>query len=319
MPVDLTSPSVHRNLFLGYYLPFDHTVPLWELETDYYLHNFHVSGSIYSMKALQRSFGVALEDDVYDGGAIEGEQVINRPHRNESQKVQRVRTLCSLQRESLSSWWKIALQSNIKQRMWMNLGDQEVEGWPTRFERLYQPEKLGQFDRFFSRGWATPVRRSHASQHSDGPENEAESAGLTRVISENFLAPRKPESSDDSPEYVSLGTFIQEHGFASKQEPTLRSFLKGSDIEGSEDNSKLTFLGIPNDADEEVRPEYLKYVASTQDLKPTAQSSPEDTVNEFKACLRDYSLKADDVSGIRMVRSVEVQCVVVVVVVSYTD
>ena len=27
------------NLFLGYYLPFRHTIPLWEMETDYYLHN----------------------------------------------------------------------------------------------------------------------------------------------------------------------------------------------------------------------------------------------------------------------------------------
>jgi hypothetical protein len=29
---------------------------------------------------------------------------------------------------------------------------------PPRYERLYQPEKMAQFDRFFARGWATPLR-----------------------------------------------------------------------------------------------------------------------------------------------------------------
>ena len=57
------------NLFLGYYLPSQNTTPLWELDNDYYLHNFHVNagrGSLQSMKAYQSMFGVDwsdLEDD----------------------------------------------------------------------------------------------------------------------------------------------------------------------------------------------------------------------------------------------------------------
>jgi hypothetical protein len=34
---------------------------------------------------------------------------------------------------------------------------------PSRFDHIYQIEKLAQFDKLFSRSWAVPVRHSHAS------------------------------------------------------------------------------------------------------------------------------------------------------------
>lgn len=53
------------HLFLGYYLPSQNTTPLWELENDYYLHNFHTNadrGSVQSMKAYQSMVGVDWSD-----------------------------------------------------------------------------------------------------------------------------------------------------------------------------------------------------------------------------------------------------------------
>ena len=53
------------NLFLGYYVPSQNTTPLWELDNDYYLHNFHVNagrGSLQSMKAYQAMFGVDWDE-----------------------------------------------------------------------------------------------------------------------------------------------------------------------------------------------------------------------------------------------------------------
>jgi hypothetical protein len=36
--------------------------------------------------------------------------------------------------------------------MWMQLGIPADSMLPPRFERLYQPERIAQFDRFFARG-----------------------------------------------------------------------------------------------------------------------------------------------------------------------
>lgn len=43
------------NLFLGYFIPNNNRTPLWELETDFYLHNFHVENSgLQSMRDYKK-------------------------------------------------------------------------------------------------------------------------------------------------------------------------------------------------------------------------------------------------------------------------
>jgi macrodomain Ter protein organizer (MatP/YcbG family) len=64
-------------------------------------------------------------------------------------------------------WWRVAIQAYIQQRMSMQLVQKKTEiSIPSRFDRIYQTEKLAQFDKLFSRSWAVPVRLSHAAQHS---------------------------------------------------------------------------------------------------------------------------------------------------------
>ena len=66
------------NLFLGYYIPSRHTVPLWELESDYYLHNFHVKsgrGSLQAMKLYQRTFGTDWDDEDEEGEGMSSTEV----------------------------------------------------------------------------------------------------------------------------------------------------------------------------------------------------------------------------------------------------
>ena len=169
------------NLFLGYYLPFRHTIPLWEMETDYYLHNFHVKtgrGKSQSMKGYQLAFGVqeweninrnldALsETDFFepsrlaihpnsqsDTVAIASAQQAMIPYEVQSRRIQKVRQCCMSQNLALSTWWKIALQANVQQRLWMQHRQDSEDSLdlPPRFERLYQPEKIAQFDRFFGK------------------------------------------------------------------------------------------------------------------------------------------------------------------------
>jgi hypothetical protein len=153
------------NLFLGYYLPFRHAIPLWEMETDYYLHNFHSQrGTVQSMKGYQLAFGV------YDWANISDEVDASSPKKQsqstalvaaqndmalpeaQSRRIQKVRNRCNSQNLALSSWWKVAIQANVQQRMWMQLGRSHEESMlPPRFERIYQPEKIAQFDRFFGK------------------------------------------------------------------------------------------------------------------------------------------------------------------------
>ncbi|GMH92693.1 hypothetical protein TrST_g1793 [Triparma strigata] len=51
------------NLFLGYFVPKENETPLWELDNDYYLHNFHVqAGSSTSNMFFQKNLGVDEDD-----------------------------------------------------------------------------------------------------------------------------------------------------------------------------------------------------------------------------------------------------------------
>lgn len=138
------------NLFLGYYLPFRHAVPLWEMETDYYLHNFHSQlRTVQSMKGYQRAFGVHDWDSISDNDSQSAESSLPVA---QSKRIQLVRNRCNSQNQALSAWWKLAIQANVQQRMWMQLGHNiETSMLPPRYERIYQPSKIAQFDRFFGK------------------------------------------------------------------------------------------------------------------------------------------------------------------------
>ena len=230
------------NLFLGYYIPSHHTVPLWELETDYYLHNFHVksgNGSLHAMKLYQRTFGTDWSDE---DGQNSREELTSSLESQESWRIERVRSHCKTQNEALSVWWKLAIQQHIQGRMWRSNGNTSSYEplLPPRFDRLYQPDKLAQFDKFFSRSWAAPVRLSHSVQHSHSGEDHTELMLLHRkaaVSAKNQPASGKGKdakgnSADEGKrgdleqnEEKSIFDFINTHGFKSELTPSLRLFL----------------------------------------------------------------------------------------------
>lgn len=54
------------NLFLGYFVPDSTRTPLWELDTDYYLHNFHVQNAgLQSMREYKKDQYFLDQDEVY--------------------------------------------------------------------------------------------------------------------------------------------------------------------------------------------------------------------------------------------------------------
>lgn len=306
------------------------------MENDYYLHNFHSSGlsndsvrrygKTTSMKTYQRAFGIDWREygESTDGvdrdpppktfplvprwlsTSTRTRSVLQSSSRDgESKCVTRMRNRCNAQNIALSVWWKKALQSNLKERMWVRLGSTQEESLlPGRFERVYQPEKLGQFDRFFSRTWETPIRRSHAAQHSEGVEDDAIAIDFARVIATDLTSPNHANQDHPSDNSASggipLSKFVRDYGFEPRTESALKLFAEHYNRAPVRPN--FEYLS-QSDASRMKSPpdEYLRYCAPSSQEFDQPQSYRVDRVEEFKRELHDYSLSADDVAGIREV------------------
>ena len=290
----------------------------WELESDYYLHNFNVkSGISHSMRDFQIEFGVLewnkegenqMEVDRSTSVALSRHRShpsntalpVSDASRQEDQlrRIQKVRDRCYSQNKALSIWWKIALQSNVQQRMWMKLGNSPTEmTTASRFDRLYQPEKLAQFDRFFARPWSTPVRRSHSAQHSSEVDDDAEIGVFRRNISgsrrhrpDETPAEEKANIDPDSTP-TTLEEFARTYGFSA-------STQVGAAREEDGTNFLHHYVGDLDTGSQRALQEYEEYV-SPQD----SNSSPfrMEALEEFKQALEPLSLGADDVTDIRLV------------------
>lgn len=297
------------------------------METDYYLHNFHLRngrGTCQSMRDFQMDFGVLdwNSDEQKSEGETEKDstmsshslpvshhQVLLRHttlgsidvagirHEDQIRRIQKVRDRCTSQNKALSVWWKIALQSNVQQRMWMKLGNPMESTIPPRFERLYQPEKLAQFDRFFARPWATPVRRSHSAQHNSESDDDAETAVFRRNITG---VPRKVDSRPDAHNSQSgesnttIDMFAQNYGFTTHKQ----AMTAATKEEGLSRTAGLhSYIGDMDIVAERIRKEYEDYVQPQDDSNPFRKNAFE----EFKQALHPLSLGADDVDGIRKV------------------
>jgi hypothetical protein len=142
------------------------------------------------------------------------------------------------------------------------------------------------------------VRRSHTAQQS---ENDAEGVELRRVISG-----RRPESEDDEAKEPHqahiLKDFVDNHGLAPRFESSLKRFAAQHDISRSTSAAEsFYYVGRLDNSEAKEHEEYLRYVAKSSSLFDAPHSYQKETVAEFKSCLHDYSLKADDVAGIRKV------------------
>ena len=206
-------------------------------------------GSLQSMKAYQSMFGVDwsnLDDDHHDvhkrneslGSSL---SIAEDP----SRRIDRVKQRCSSQNHSLSIWWKVAIQTYIQQRMWMQLGQTPADfdnQLPLRFDRLYRPSELSVFDKTFSQPWATPSRLSHEDQHKKSltDDGELENGGIsprkaTLKESKITLFDERVQSSKGHPEqnktreedhgYISLRDYVNTNGFSAKSRSSLNQLI----------------------------------------------------------------------------------------------
>lgn len=196
------------NLFLGYYIPSMHTVPLWDLENDYYLHNFHVKSGTASMRSMRMHHPCYYLFEDYHSSATERNTMyepmahsVSKLHKNlsrrslsdfqmeketkksiESYKLQYVRKRCSAQHEALSLWWRNAIQAYIDQRCWMHIGENPFLGLlPSRFEREHgAQDELYEFDKHFSRPYTRQMRLKQPVENRKVVDEELNSLLLYR-------------------------------------------------------------------------------------------------------------------------------------------
>ncbi|TDH73222.1 hypothetical protein CCR75_003998 [Bremia lactucae] len=51
------------NIFLGHFVPSENSLPLWELDSDYYLHNFEVRNGIAACENVRRNLAIHTENE----------------------------------------------------------------------------------------------------------------------------------------------------------------------------------------------------------------------------------------------------------------
>jgi hypothetical protein len=175
---------------------------------------------------------------------------------------------------------------------------------PSRFDRIYQLEKLSQFDRFFSRSWSTPVRSSHAAQHTVGSDDD-DTYDFSRVISTDFTAPATETNmtkDDDNDSGLVVSEFIKIWGSGPRKELSLKLFREHHLTPHAKSN-EYNYLGDCDTSSIEVKPEYLDYVAPSTKVFGPPDNYRASIIEEFKSCLHDYTLDSDDVAGIHKVCS----------------
>jgi len=166
-----------------------------------------------------------------------------------------------------------------------------------------QPEKIAQFDKFFARGFAAPVRRSHSAQHSESAK-DADSQELRRVVSAKAAGWSIANTSEDDRKsegrHHALDGFVATYGLKPHFETSLKLFIEHHDHSSMPVGSTLDYIGRLDSGKMPPR-EYERYVAPSDKLYSGPQRHRGKAVEEFKACLHDYSLQADDVAGISQV------------------
>jgi hypothetical protein len=248
------------------------------MENDYYLHNFQVGDSAGMINRMYQLYTVPPDSSLF-------KPIVRSPNGGRHR-------MGTVSRSSVP-WWKAALLSHLKQRLWSSSRqplDEEV--LPPRFERLYQPDKIGHFDSIFSRDWETPHRRDHSAQHFAAHDD---GAAFVRIVSSSINQPHLMDQEEGSSHHECTLRMLNEiESLATPGTKLFSGYFAQQRL-----TSCTTYVGSDFGEQSDVKPEYLKYCS--QNGRPSAQVYSVEKVEEFKKALQETSMQADDVSGIREV------------------
>jgi hypothetical protein len=288
------------------------------MENDYYLHNFHVMNARNAtayMRNHERAFCINCTDD---------EDEVESPRKLqpvvhtlippitsfvESERIARIRKHSMKQNLALSSWWKAALHANLQEKKLLRFGTMlDNNALPGRFERIYQPEKLTQFDRVFSRVWETPVRRSHAAQHAEGADGD-DSCDFARVIAVDvFPSTGRKDREDSALQSISIRNVFSAQDFHFNKTNKLHSFVQFFDRPAT---SSLYSGAINHDYCSEITNPPDMYRQYCDPMSSKFQDRSKLKVEDFNKALHDVNLSANDVAGIcEVIENFSLHCII---------
>eukprot|EP00633_Aureoumbra_lagunensis_P005256 CAMPEP_0197318434 /NCGR_PEP_ID=MMETSP0891-20130614/51044_1 /TAXON_ID=44058 ORGANISM="Aureoumbra lagunensis, Strain CCMP1510" /NCGR_SAMPLE_ID=MMETSP0891 /ASSEMBLY_ACC=CAM_ASM_000534 /LENGTH=739 /DNA_ID=CAMNT_0042808897 /DNA_START=675 /DNA_END=2896 /DNA_ORIENTATION=- len=309
------------NVFLGNFVPGD-SLDLWELDSDYYLHNFHVqTGTVLSMKA-QRAAWLSASSSESDSSQGSEEEEESQSYQRRSRGRARVERRCQRQKKILQQWWRTALAEFQSIPTDFDAPPPELTTIMTQFERMYQPHKLTQFDKLFAHEFSvplvlakqqqepppTPISSSTGSQtisHQQKNEN-------TEIIEENS----KLQRSEDTK--ITLRRFVRafiprsstsiDHEEQNRSQREQSDWLQESSIDSSYNLASIPFVGSsdPNHDDTYGEAEYGEYVRCAMDpsrlgcTMKAYEASPAgaNAYKEFAVSLKENDMRATDVQAV---------------------
>lgn len=149
------------NLFLGYFQPSLHEYALWDLETDYFLHNRILSPAPPLVNAIlydaQPSRYMICDDEeqnvdvesalknYFVSDVISSEEAIAKVLEFEKRK-QRLRVKQKAIHETVEMWWRVALHDFDSQLMWMRIPPPKDVVHTPYFDRVHSTRSLSFYD-----------------------------------------------------------------------------------------------------------------------------------------------------------------------------
>ncbi|CCI50050.1 unnamed protein product [Albugo candida] len=221
------------NIFLGNYVPQENEIPLWELDSDYYLHNFEVRNGIQACDQVEASVALYAEKkrrltemisslSMYEINAIQisatSEQLLELKMACESDRENKEVRYAYVRecKRMLDDWWKepIHAYENLKYESRI-CGDEQLntEGMEAvkkkrvgrntsdsdGFIQRYYPQELTSFDKSLSYKFMCPLDLSNEPTEDTGyASTETRSghrSGYLRTISSSAASDASSETS----------------------------------------------------------------------------------------------------------------------------
>lgn len=290
------------NLFLGYYIPHRHSLPLWDMESDYYLHNsMCVQQDTQSISTFEQIFAIDnwVDEEIEESpknrrhkriDSLDGINTRFDTIKNIEERILNVQIKYSQQKKGLSKWWKDGLRSYAKQRLLYRPFSNYSK--KSRSLSVKPLDKISQFDKCFGSEWATPLRLSHQAQHA---QQSSEDKDFLRSVTTPSRIEQKKKKSQGLKD-TNLSDFLREYGYGSDHENnSLNVHFLNIEDEKKEDLGAHNYIGnLDNQVNYIDENEYIKYVKHL----PTPGKFRESAKAEFTKCLAETNLRSDDVKGI---------------------
>ncbi|KAH9137284.1 hypothetical protein LEN26_005804 [Aphanomyces euteiches] len=287
------------NLFLGNYIPSPTTSPLWLLESDYYLHNFHVQRgtSLSEMGPFHRV------KNLLEGGRTEHDKRLYQMHRD----------------ALLPEWWKTSIeafeapkfiekQSPAKNSGSLSTCDNRKASTASAAsidESILQAtdkQQLFLFDKVLGYPFMTPVyigaKDGSSDQRLPAPPTIAHSTSTfsqkVRAMSapEELMVPELPSAMKRSITNVRLPELLE-----APEAPSLAASPSSLDIEeyAAARGIRKEYIGSCSPAVPD--PTYERYVESKDNLAFWEKEN-KSIRSDFLLYLREFSVDVDDIAGV---------------------